>query len=398
MECFIEGGRAARTREFEAGRVRRFAKGSGLPLKVSVVDMIEIGAGGGSIASIDSMGLLKVGPRSAGSVPGPVAYGRGGQEPTVTDADLMLGYLNPAYFLGGEMALGPRAVQAALSERLATPLALPLMEVALGIHRVVNENMAAATRRYLAEKGKDVRDYAMVAFGGAGPVHAYALAKLLKISQVVVPFAAGVTSALGFLVAPPATDDVRSYVTRLDALDWGSVKALYDDMEAIARNRLTEAGADPDQVVFNRHADMRYVGQGFEIEVPVAPEAIAEESIESLRESFYATYHRLFERSVRDVAIETLSWRLSAHAPPSSVPLSFPRAQTEDAGTRGARELTFPAFGAVRAAVWDRYTLQTGERIVGPAVIEERESTTVMGPDATAVVDEHLNLIIAIDQ
>src|SRR5690606_28006181 len=201
-----------------------------IPLKVPVIDLIEIGAGGGSIARLDAMGLMKVGPDSAGSAPGPVCYGRGGTEPTVTDADLLLGYLSPDYFLGGEMKLDLDAVRAAVEARLAGPAGLNATQVAAGIHAVVNNNMAAATRRYIAEKGRDPRRYTLVATGGAGPVHAYGLAKELKISRIICPLAAGVCSALGFLIAPPATEGVRSYISRLQTLDPAMVERLYEEM------------------------------------------------------------------------------------------------------------------------------------------------------------------------
>ena len=225
--CLIDEGRPEHAHSFEAARVRRFRKGSGIPLKVPVIDLIEIGAGGGSLARVDAMGLLKVGPESAGSEPGPVCYARGGTEPAVTDADLLLGYLSPDYFLGGEMKLDFDAVRSAMSEVVARPLGLGVTEAAAGIHSIVNENMAAATRMYIAEKGRDPRRYTMIAFGGAGPVHAYGLAKLLKLRRIVCPLGAGVMSALGFLVAPSAIDFVRSYVSRVSEIDWAHLCLLY---------------------------------------------------------------------------------------------------------------------------------------------------------------------------
>ena len=395
--CLIEGGRPQRTHTFEAGRVRRFKRGSGIPLKVSVVDMIEIGAGGGSIASVDGMGLLKVGPRSAGSEPGPVAYGRGGEEPTVTDADLLLGYLNPHFFLGGEMALDEAAVREAVAKRLAEPLGMNTLEAAVGVHRVVNENMASATRRYLAEKGKDPRRYAMIAFGGAGPVHAYGLAKLLKVSRLIVPYGAGVTSAVGFLVAPPAVDDVRSSVSRLESTDWDAVNGFYNEMESNAAARLIEAGADPAEITFERRAEMRHVGQGFEIEVPVPAGDLGSAKAEEVREAFFDTYAALFERRVTEVGVEVMSWRLGASAAPRSVPLNFEAdVDQEQAALRGERDVYFPEVGTVKAAVYERKWLRDGQSFEGPAVVEERESTTVVGPDARVNVDQYLNLIIDI--
>lgn len=242
--CLIEQGQPHLKHDFEAGRLRKFKQGSGLPLKVTVIDMIEIGSGGGSIAAVDGVGLMKVGPRSASSVPGPVCYNRGGTEPTVTDADLLLGCLDPAFFLGGEMTLSIDKVRSAVGEKLAGPLGIGREEAARGIRSIVDESMAAATRMHLAEKGKDPRAYTLFAFGGAGPVHAYALAKLLKMRRIIVPMGAGVISALGFLVAAPAVDEVRGYVSSLDRVDWDYVNGIYAEMEASARALLLGAGGD----------------------------------------------------------------------------------------------------------------------------------------------------------
>ena len=392
--CLIDGGQPDRKHDFEAGRVRRFQKGSGLPLKVSVVDMIEIGAGGGSLANVDAMGLLQVGPRSAGSDPGPVCYGLGGQDPAVTDADLYLGYLNPDYFLGGEMTLDMATVETALAEKVANPLGLSVLDAAIGIHNVVNENMAAATRMHLAEKGRDPRRYQMIAFGGAGPVHAYRLAQLLKLDRLIVPLSAGVTSALGFLVAAPAIDFVRSYVSRLENLDWDHLNGLFAEMEEEARAMLTDAGARPDEITMTRSADMRHIGQGFEISVPIPGGSLGGDSLESVRESFFDSYHALFERTVRDVPIEAMSWRLAASAPVPNITLDF-SGQTAGAEEKlkGSRSIYFPETGFTDCAVYDRYALRPGDALEGPAVIEERESTTVIGPGGKVSVDQYLSLI-----
>lgn len=392
--CLIDGGKPDRKHDFEAGRVRRFMKGSGLPLKVSVVDMIEIGAGGGSLANIDGMGLLKVGPRSAGSAPGPVCYGLGGENPAVTDADLYLGYLNPDYFLGGEMALDMDTVEKAIFEKVAKPLGLSALEAAIGIHNIVNENMAAATRMHLAEKGRDPRRYDMIAFGGAGPVHAYGLAKILKLRKLVVPLGAGVTSALGFLVAPPAIDYVRSYVARLEDLDWAHLNTLFSEMETDARALLAEAGVSGDDVTITCSAEMRHVGQGFEISVPVPNGKLTPDSLSELRESFFDSYQKLFERTVRDVGIEAMSWRLAASGPNPEISLDFGSGGGET-GTalKGTRQVYFPETGFVECDVYDRYALRADDRFTGPAVVEERESTTVIGPGAKVSVDQHLYLV-----
>jgi N-methylhydantoinase A len=391
--CLIEGGEAEHASTFEAARVKRFRKGSGLPLKVPVIDLIEIGAGGGSIAAVSAMGLLTVGPESAGSVPGPVCYGRGGTRPTVTDADLLLGYLSPEYFLGGEMGLDRAAVERAMHQELAAPLGMSVLEVASGIHAVVNENMAAATRMYIAEKGRDPRRYALMAFGGAGPVHAYGLAKLLKLSRIVVPAGAGVASALGFLVAAPAIDLVRSGVRRLSAVDWAEVAAHYAAMEAEARALLVEAGAAPGDVTFRRSADMRYVGQGFDIPVPL-PDSLDAAGVER---AFLDAYERLFDRRIEGLPMEVLSWRLHATASRPAVPGALGRSIGGEA-RKGTREVWFPQTGMAPCAVYDRYRLAPGVMLRGPAVVEERESTTVVGPDARFTLDVQGNLVIEIDQ
>jgi N-methylhydantoinase A len=396
--CLIEHGRPEHAHEFEAGRVRRFRKGSGLPLKVPVVDLIEIGAGGGSLARIDAMGLMKVGPDSAGADPGPICYGRGGAQPTVTDADLLLGYLSPDYFLGGEMALDGGAVERGVTTTIAQPLGFDLTAAAAGIHSIVNETMAAATRMYIAEKGRDPRRYAMIAFGGAGPVHAYALAKLLKLKRVISPLGAGVTSALGFLVAAPAIDYVRSYVSRLDNIDWAHLNRLFDDMERDARALLVEAGANPDEITLRRQADMRHVGQGFEIGVEVPAGRLGPDSLEAMKTLFLDTYQQLFDRRIPEVPIEALTWRLGATGPVPNVQLNFAGQGTATHDpVKGTRPVWFPETGFAPCKVYDRYALTAGMTFAGPAVIEERESTTVAGPDARITVDKYLNLIIDID-
>ncbi len=392
--CLIDGGRPDRKHDFEAGRVRRFHKGSGLPLKVSVVDMIEIGAGGGSLANVDRMGLLKVGPRSAGSKPGPVCYGLGGVDPAVTDADLFLGYLNPDYFLGGEMRLDMETVERAIAEKVAKPLGLTTLEGAVGIHNIVNENMAAATRMHLAEKGRDPRRYEMIAFGGAGPVHAYGLARLLKLKRLIVPLGAGVTSALGFLVAAPAIDYVRSYVARLEQIDWTHLNGLFAEMEDEARALLVETGARPEDITMTRTAEMRHVGQGFEISVPVPNGDLGQDSVSAMRDAFFDVYRQLFERTVEEMPIEAMSWRLAASAPVPNIALNF---GGQPIGTgkalKGQRDVYFPETGFAPCDVYDRYALSPGDTFDGPAVVEERESTTVIGPGAKVTVDDSLNLL-----
>lgn len=399
--CLVENGAPDHKFDFEAGRVRRFVKGSGLPLKVSVVDMIEIGAGGGSIARVEnSSGLMKVGPRSAGAKPGPVCYGRGGKEPTVTDADLVLGRLNPQYFLGGEMALDLESVRRAFKEGVAEQLKIETMDSALGVQRIVDETMAAATRMHLAEKGRDPRRYTLVAFGGAGPVHAFNLARLLKMKKLVVPLGAGVASALGFLVAPPATDMVRSYVTRLERLDWATANALFTEMAEKGSRLLTDAGADPTTIKLRASADMRHVGQGFEISVPLPSTELNPEHLSTIRASFFASYRERFGRIMEDLPIEVLSWRLECKAPGQDIrikPNSDKASSSSAEARRGTRDVLFEGLGVRTCDVYDRYALAPGATFSGPALIEERESTCCIGPESRVSVDQFLNLVVELD-
>ena len=397
--CLIQNGAPDRKFDFEAGRVRRFQKGSGLPLKVSVVDMIEIGAGGGSIARVDpASGLMKVGPRSAGAKPGPICYGRGGVEPTVTDSDLVLGRLDPAYFLGGEMALDLPAVTRAVSGDLSAKLGVSADDAALGIRRIVDETMAAATRMHMAEKGRDPRRFTLIAFGGAGPVHACDLARLLKIKRVLVPLGAGVASAIGFLVAPPATDLVRSLVGRLEKLDWAKIAALYAEMVVEARGLLLGAGADPADIIYKPAADMRYVGQGFEIPVPMPSLAPGQDDVAAIAENFLVAYRERFGRALDGLQIEALTWRLAASAPGRDIAMEG--AQQAEAGEaqRGIRRTLFEGHGWCDCAVYDRYRLAPGAAFAGPALVEERESTCVIPPGAQVSVDKHRNLVIELVQ
>jgi len=282
---------------------------------IPAIDMIEIGAGGGSIGWVDSLGLLRVGPESSGSDPGPACYGLGSEEPTVTDAALILGYLNPDYFLDGEIKLDKERATKSIKEKLADPLGLDVTEAAWGIHHVVTENMASAARIHILEKGRDPRRFAMVAFGGAGPIHAWQVAKLVGSPQIIMPLAAGVMSALGFLVTPVATDLVQTYISNLDEVDWEGVNTLLEDIEKRAVEQVAAGGVSPNEVTVTRSADMRYVRQGREINVPVPNGKLSGQSIETIQQSYYSVYQKLYSRYLTDVPIETVSWRVLASGP-----------------------------------------------------------------------------------
>jgi N-methylhydantoinase A len=394
--CVIDRGEPLLAREFEVARADRFKKGSGLPIRVPVIELIEIGAGGGSIARIDRLGLLKVGPESAGADPGPACYGLGGTEPTVTDADLVLGYLDPSFFLGGRMRLDVNAARRAIEERVAQPLGLTLTDAAWGIHRVVNENMAAAARIHGIERGKDLRAYPLFAFGGAGPVHAWAVGRILKVPRVLVPFGAGAISAWGLLVAPLAFDFVRTASQRLDQADWSQINGLFEEMEAEGREILKGAGIATANITFRRTAEMRYIGQGHEVEVEVPQETLGAASLGALTSRFETAYRTLYSRTPLGVSIEALNWRLVVMGPRPDISMSAsdPRTETRLDPIKTRRPAYFPETnGYVETPVYDRYRFVAGERFEGPAIIEERESTTVIGPRARISVDGRLNLL-----
>src|SRR2546421_8375992 len=373
--------------------------------------MIEIGAGGGSIARIDPMGLLKVGPESAGADPGPVCYGYGGTEPTVTDADLVLGYLDPDYFLGGQLRIDLEAAQRAIRERIADPLGLSIEEAAWGIHQIVNESMANAARVHTLERGKDPLRFPVFAFGGAGPVHGLHIAKALSSPAFIVPFGAGVMSAVGFLTAPLAFDFVRSWPGRIVSLNWQETNDLISEMELQGQTLLEKSGILPERINHRRVADMRYVGQGHEIQVPLPTGWLSSENVPTIIKSFEEVYRRLYERLSQSVPVEIINWRVISSGPAPRVRLvegthpgndessragplkdGQPVAQT---ARKGSRKAYFPELGGYHdTAVYNRYGLLPATSFSGPAIVEERESTVIVGPDCRFRIDEQRNLIV----
>jgi N-methylhydantoinase A/oxoprolinase/acetone carboxylase beta subunit len=384
------------TTESEVARVYRFKRGSGLPLLVPVMEMIEIGAGGGSIAHLNDLGLPTVGPESAGSDPGPACYGQGGVNPTVTDADLFLGLLNPDYFLGGEMVLDVKAANDAL-EILGRKLDMTPERMASGIHRMVNENMANAARVHAAERGIDIRRYTMVATGGAGPVHACGVAERLGIRTVIVPPVAGVGSAFGMMLAPISFDFSRSHVVRLEHLDFDRLNRLFAEMEAAGVDVVTEAGVEKPEIRIERLADVRYVGQGHEIRIVVPNDELDSSARERIRQAFEAEYTRVYGRICEGLDIETVHWRVRVHGPDPDLGMVRAPMRTEGVSSlRGTRQALFDAQkGAEETRVFDRYGLQPGVVINGPAIIEEAESTTVIGPLWSAEVHASGSLVLS---
>lgn len=396
--CVIDQGRPLIAHEFEVDRMYRFKKGSGLPITIPVIEMIEIGTGGGSIARVDALGLLKVGPDSSGSVPGPVCYGRGGSEPTVTDADLVLGYLDPAYFLGGRMALDVAGARLAISTRIAAPLGISIEAAAWGIHQIANEHMANAARVHALERGKDPHRFPMFAFGGAGPVHAYRIARALGAPALLAPLGAGVISTVGFLSAPLAFDFVRSWRGQLGALDWAHANTLLREMEAEGARLLEASGVTAGAVRYRREADMRYVGQGHQIRVPLPDGELNDAHLPALQAAFEAVYRELYERLGPPVPVEIINWRVVASGPEPELQLAV-RAEnaTAEAGdaVKGARPAYFPETGGFTSTpIYDRYRLAPGAQFTGPAIIEERESTVIVGPGARCQIDAQWNLVV----
>lgn len=394
--CLVRDGRPNVTPMVEVARVHRFKPGSGLPAKTPVVDMIEIGAGGGSLASVDSMGLLRVGPRSAGADPGPACYGLGGTDATVTDACVVLGYFDPAAFLGGAMPLNAEAAHAAVS-RAGAPLGLGTEETAWGIFAIVCENMAQAARLYLIERGQDPRRFVLVGFGGAGPATAARVARLLGMRQVVIPPASGLASALGLLVAPSGFDFGHSLAGELQDLNWDEVERLFQNMESGGREMVLATGAPASAVRSQRRAEMRYAGQFHDIEVPL-PDRLHAGVASLIRQRFDTAYARLYGMALDGYPVQVLNWRVLVSSPGAQVDLrgSFDgRSQLET--RRGARPIYLPERQAfIDVPVYARNQIPEDAPIDGPAVIEEAEATTLIWPGDQLTVDGQRNLVITI--
>jgi N-methylhydantoinase A len=385
--CLIDKAQPQTARAFEVARVYRFLKGSGLPLRIPVIEMVEIGAGGGSIARVDTLGRIAVGPDSAGSEPGPVCYGRGGKEPTVTDADLILGRIDPATFSWGKMPLDVAAAERTLAAAIAAPLKLATEHAALGVSEMVDENMANAARVHAIESGKDLAPRTLIAFGGAAPLHAARVAEKVGIGRVLVPLNAGVGSAVGLLRAAPAYEIVRGRLMRLESFDAASANRLLAEMraeaEAIVR-RAAPAAALQEQ----RSAFMRYRGQGHEIAVTLPVRDFTSADRSSIRELFEAAYRRLYSRAIPGVEIEILSWVLSVSAPAEGHLGAAATERASEPKPVAQRPIFDPETAEFRDVdIYWRPDLAPGARIGGPAVIAEDETSTVVSPRFDARID-----------
>lgn len=392
----VDMGEPLVAHRFEAAREKRFMAGSGLPLSISVIELIEIGAGGGSIARVDAMGLLKVGPQSAGSTPGPAAYMRGGTNATVTDANFLLGYLDPGFFAGGTVPIDARLAESAL-QSTADAVRLTLTQAAWGIYDVVNENMAGAARVHISERGRDPRRYTLIPTGGAGPVHAFYVARKLGLKTLICPPAAGVASALGMLMAPARVDKALTRIEQLDSADWSALEIAYQALERQALDVIEETGLSGATASIQRLADLRYVGQGFELVVGLPNGPYSAESRPAIVEAFDHAYIESFARKPPAGAVEVVNLRVSVRARTTDDDVVLRGFAKGSGELKGLRPVYFPEYGEHRdTPVYDRYTMPTGMQLVGPAIIEERESTLVVGPGGRLNVDASGNLVVTL--
>ncbi len=399
--ALIRDGQPQKKYEMEVARVHEFKRGSGLPVQTAVVDMIEIGSGGGSLAEVDDRGLLRVGPRSAGAVPGPACYGRGGERAAVTDADLALGYLDPSFFAGGSVSLDVQASGHAIGRSVSEPLAIGPTEAAWGIHEVANEDIARAFRIHASERGVDFRGCSMVAFGGAGPLHAGRVAAKLRIPTVVMPLGAGVFSAFGLLASPLSFDAMRTSRIALAELTAARLREEFQPLVDEACGLLRDAGVADDGIRVRRRLDMRYQGQGFEVEVALSDGLESDETVRELPARFARAYASVFSTSLIDEPVEIVNWKVEALGPQPVVEIrhGLDDALAREPLRKGHRRAYFAELGDyVDCAVYNRYALAPGARLAGPALVAARESTCVIAPGQLARVDEAYNLVVSIPQ
>jgi len=389
--CLIEDFEAELTTDFEIARIYRMKKGSGFPVTVPSVDLVEIGAGGGSIARVDDLGLLKVGPDSAGSEPGPACYGNGGTNGTVTDSDLVLGNLDPDFFLGGEMSLDKPAAETALG-KVAAGLDVSVEDVASGVVELVNQNMAASSRMHAIERGIDLRGVSVIAFGGAGPVHACGVAELLESPRVIFPANASVLSAFGALVTPVRMDLARSFVRKFDDVTDEEREALLEEMRAEGRRVLASAGEE--NVTFRYGVDARYQGQGNEITLWVGEGEEWPITGEELLAQFGEQYKAVYGMTIPGVPVEVVTWRVSTFGSEPALNLSAPASTGSTPEPKGTRSVRFNRGEEYQdTPVYDRTKLEIGAKVVGPALIEERETTAVLRPGWTATIDADASIV-----
>ncbi|MEX0350977.1 MAG: hydantoinase/oxoprolinase family protein [Paracoccaceae bacterium] len=395
--CLIDKAEPQTSRRFEIARAARFIKGSGMPVRIPVIEMIEIGAGGGSIAAVDRLGRLMVGPKSAGSEPGPAAFGRGGTAPTVSDADIELGFLRPEGFADGRIRIDSDAARAALSDQIGEPLDLTATEAADGVSRIVQESMASAARMHAVESGKDLGSRTLIAFGGNGPLHASRLARSAGVARILIPPDPGVGSAVGFLFAPVSFEIVRSRYVRLGQLEVGQINALFDQMLAEAEAVVALGAGDAERMT-RRTAFMRYAGQGHEIEIALPDRPLTDADLPGLTESFEEEYRRQFSRPVPGMEVEVLNWSVRVFTPSAQVKSNAKKVNIRPYFSPRTTPITCDVDGKTReAALVERRELHPGDQIRGPALITEPQTTTLVSSDFTAQVDAMGNLVLTRD-
>ena len=392
--CLIDDFQAQKAREFEVDRQARFRKGSGLPLRIPVIEMVEIGAGGGSIARVDAMQRITIGPDSAGSDPGPAAYGQGGERPTITDADIHLGRIDPQRFAAGKVPLAPDRAEAAINNDVAGPLGLSSHMAAFGIVEMVDETMANAARVHAVEQGRAASDYTVIAFGGAAPLHAGRFAEKLAVSRIIVPTDAGVGSAVGFLRAPVAYEVVRSRNLRLRHFDAEMVNEIFRDMHSEALE-VVRAGAPGSGLIGSRLAYMRYLGQGHEIAVALPAEPLGDDSGQILQDAFDAAYSWLYARTLPNAEVEVLTWGLTLTTPDNAPELLVETAERHACDAVGVRQIFEPESGEVRdIPLFWRPDLSPGAAVSGPAVIAEEATSTFVPAAFSAHIADNGYIII----
>ncbi|WP_198411766.1 hydantoinase/oxoprolinase family protein [Microvirga flavescens] len=395
----VKNYEAAKSNIFEFGRVARFKKGSGIPVKIPMIELIEIGAGGGSIAGVDQLGLLKVGPHSASAQPGPACYGLGGDLPTVTDSNLVLGNLNPGYFLGGSMKLDLNAARDALKTSVADPLGLSVEAAAAGVFDVVNQSMLSAMKVHITERGEDPRKFYLFAFGGAGPAHAYELARALHMKGVIIPNGAGAASAMGLVTSGVSFDFARSLVTQLNRTPWSEIEHLYEEMAEEGLKILDGIGIErgSPEISIAYQMDLRHKGQGHEVTVTIPAELIREGAPDRISELFYDVHEKKFGHAHRHLPVQLITCRMTVGAGmPNLQLMKVPSSGTDfSQAQKGSRDVYFTELRKyVNTPVYDRYLLAPEMAFPGPAIIEERECTVVVGPSGNVRIDEYGSIFI----
>ncbi len=392
--CLIEDQNPKTTKTFEVARTYRFKKGSGMPITIPVIEMVEIGAGGGSIAGIDIMRQIRVGPQSAGSQPGPACYQKGGLQPTVTDANLLLGRFDPDDFAGGTIPLSIENAVNAVQQQVAAKLDMTAQEAAFGICEVVDENMSNAARVHGVENGKDISEFTMIAFGGAAPLHAARLCQKLGIDRFLVPPGAGVGSAIGFLRAPFGYESVRSAKVLLSAFDAAQVNNLLDELAADTTGFVDDT-FHGEALILERAAYMRYIGQGWEIPVAIPKERFTKKDAETFKTLFEAAYEKHFTRPIEGLDIEIISWSVKVSSPVAAVAPVSPRVcgkKTDGSGKRKLFDARLQKF--VAAATIERDALKPGMLVCGPAVITENDTSTIITSEFEAILQNDNCLLV----